>query len=141
VFEQLSFYFLSKPETGEGTIFPDDPVARDDQADGIGAVGAADCARGGGVADLNCDVGIAACFAEGDLLEGGPDFFLEGGADKIEGQIEITMFASEIGEDLASSFSCSFEIANELFAEEPWFESGRVAKCSGDNGIVFVDRD
>jgi len=124
VFEQLPFYFLSKPETGEGTIFSDDPMAGDDQADGVGAVGAADCARGGGVADLNCDVGIAACFAEGDLLEGGPDFFLEGGADKIEGQIEITMFASEIGEDLAPGFGGSFEIANEFFGGEMRFESG-----------------
>ena len=124
MFEQLSFYFLSKPETGEGAIFSDDPMAGDDQADGVGAVGAADGACGGRVANLDRDISVAACFAEGDLLESGPDFFLEGGADKIEGQIEITMFASEIGEDLAPGFGGSFEIANEFFGGEMRFESG-----------------
>jgi hypothetical protein len=68
----------------ETTGCADDAVAWDDQRGWVGADGLPDGARGGGVADLSCQLPIRQHGAVGDRGHGVPDRELERSAAEVE---------------------------------------------------------
>ena len=63
---------------GQAAVVTQDPVAGDEDPDGIAAAGLAHGTAGSGISDGCGDLPVAACFAVRDGLEGLPDGCLKG---------------------------------------------------------------
>lgn len=86
---------------GEGAVGSDDAVARDNDADGVGAVGQSyrpDC---GGAADSFGEFGVGERGTVGDFSQRAPYLALEGGACCLHGQI---VDDGEIAGEVAADF-------------------------------------
>lgn len=91
-------------ETGEAAVTADNAMARNDDGDGILAVGEADrtgCVR---FADAAREFAVGNGFTEGDELKILPNFELKFGAVEGEWEIELFQFASKVGFELAHRF-------------------------------------
>ena len=71
---------------GQGSIGPDDPVAGDNNRDGVGSVGQAQRPHRLGPVDGGCQLAVAAGLARRDGAKGGPDLPLKVGATIGDGQ-------------------------------------------------------
>src|ERR1700757_5283782 len=85
--EQLLLALDAAAVTAERSVAADHPVAGDQHADVIVAVGAADRPHCFRVADRSSDFGIAPGLAGGDLAKLAPDGFLESGSRNVDGKI------------------------------------------------------
>jgi len=105
-FEGQQFFFDGKASavSGEFAVAADDAVARNDDWNGVGAIGEADSAGGVGVPDAVGKLSVGNGFAEGNVEQMAPNFALKFGALRSQWKIEGFEFASEVGAQLADDF-------------------------------------
>jgi len=124
VLQQPGLALEAAAVASEGAVRADDTMAGDDDADGVLAVGEADAAYGGGVADSGGELGVSDGRAGGDLLEGGPDLALEEGSGGLHGDV------SEGG-----------GVAGEVLVERVFERGGRGGWGEVDCGCSVVEAE
>jgi hypothetical protein len=83
--EEPAFAVEPAAVADQRAVGPDDAMARDDDGDGVGAVGGADRANGGGRSDADGEVPVARCRPGADRPQRVPDATLEGRAGRAHG--------------------------------------------------------
>ncbi len=95
--QQRAFQLKAAAVADQSAVAPDNAVAGDDEADGVGADGAPDGAHGARTFDLRGDVAVGARLAVGDGEQGLPDGALKGGAAQVQRKGERRVFAGAVG--------------------------------------------
>ena len=134
VLEEPTLDVFTKGEACERSVAPDYPMTRDDQANGIGRVGAPDRARSIGLAELRGQTAIAHRLAKRNTAERVPDLVLKRRSDRGQRHRELTPFADEVLGDFATDVSGSSGIVNDLIGRESLAKFSQPAERRGDHG-------
>ena len=116
--EQPFFAGKAAAVAGQRAVGADDAVTRDDDTDGIGAIGEAYGANRGRTADSRGELGVGDCAAAGNGAQSRPHFFLKRCAEGVDGEI-------------VDGFEIAFEVAADGLAEAVGVGSGLQRVASG----------
>lgn len=102
LFQRKQEAFDAEPRgiASQAAVGMDDPMAGDDDGEGVFAVGIAHGPAGAWASDVRGQHGVAPGLAVGDVLQSLPDAPLEGRAPHIERKAERAQAAVEIGVEL-----------------------------------------
>ena len=128
--EQLALRREATPESGQGTVRPDDPVTGNHDRDGVAAVGRPDGPERIRVAEHPRDLAVGDGFAVGNLLKNGPDFELERSPGGRQRKIEPGELPRKIGFELANRLAKGLGVAGNAEGGESG-EGGRAAEADG----------
>ena len=118
-FQELALDLDSVGEAGQGSGGTDDPMAWDDEGDGVGGVGSPDRTRGVGISDLFCEVSVGSNRAERDLGEDAPDPMLKFRSLRREGDGEMLTLPRDVLKNFLIGLGCPVGHAFAFEGREP----------------------